>query len=303
MQILLTGARGQVGSELARALAPLGHVVAPTHAALDLTDAAALRSAVRALRPAYVVNAAAYTAVDRAESEPAMCAAINADAPRILAEEAARVGAVMVHYSTDYVFDGSKGAPYVEDDPAAPLNVYGVSKLMGEQGVAGAGGRHFILRTSWVYGVHGSNFLRTMLRLSRERAELRVVNDQTGAPTWSRTIARTTVALLAQKRDAGVAAPSGTYHLASAGSTTWYEFARAILAGDPSREEQTCRRLVPIPSAEYPTPARRPAYSVLDTTKLRQSFGITVPDWREELDQVLTELPLAEALHDDPANP
>jgi dTDP-4-dehydrorhamnose reductase len=294
-QILLTGARGQVGSELARALAPLGHVVAPTHAVLDLTDAAALRSTVRALRPAYIVNAAAYTAVDRAESEPAMCAAINADAPRILAEEAARVGAVMVHYSTDYVFDGSKGAPYVEDDPTAPLNVYGMSKVMGEQGVAGAGGRHLILRTSWVYGAHGSNFLRTMLKLSRERTELRVVNDQTGAPTWSRTIARTTAALLAHMRDAGATAPSGTYHLTSAGATTWYEFAVAILAGDPGQEEQVCQRVVPIRTDEYPTAARRPAYSVLDGAKIHRAFGVAVPDWRAELGHVLAELPLVSA--------
>jgi dTDP-4-dehydrorhamnose reductase len=293
--ILLTGAGGQVGSELLRTLAPLGRVVALARAELDLGNADSLRSAVRQLRPAIVVNAAAYTAVDRAESEPDLCAAINGEAPRVLAEATAELGALMVHYSTDYVFDGAKEAPYTEDDAPAPLNVYGRTKLAGEQGVTAAGGRHLILRTSWVYGTRGANFLRTMLRLARERHEIRVVSDQTGAPTWSRSIAEVTSALIAHLRGPADDAASGVYHLTSTGSTTWYGFAKAILAGDPAREEQICERVAPITSADYPTAARRPAYSVLDNAKIRQAFGIAVPDWQDELGRVLAELPLSAA--------
>jgi dTDP-4-dehydrorhamnose reductase len=207
--ILLTGSTGQIGFELLRTLAPLGRVVAPPRAELDMGDPASLRAAVRNLRPDVVVNAGAYTAVDRAESEPDLCAAINAEAPRVLAEEAAALGALMVHYSTDYVFNGTKEAPYTEDDLPAPLSVYGRTKLAGEQGVATAGGRHLILRTSWVYGRRGANFLGTMLRLARERRELRVVSDQTGAPTRSRSIAEVTSALVARMCDGDDDAASG----------------------------------------------------------------------------------------------
>jgi dTDP-4-dehydrorhamnose reductase len=288
--ILLTGASGQVGSELLLALAAVGRVVAPGRRQLDMENPASIRSFARDLRPEVVVNAAAHTAVDRAESEPDLCAAINAEAPRVLAEEAARLGALMVHYSTDYVFDGAKGAPYTEDDVPAPLNFYGQSKLLGEQGVAAAGGRHLILRTSWVYGVSGSNFFRTMLRLARERREIQVVSDQIGAPTWSRTIARETASLVVRMRDTRHTAAGGVYHLSSDGSTNWYEFARAIIDGDPASQEQICERVVPIASADYPTAARRPAYSVLDNGKLRETFGIAIPDWRDELHRVLSEL-------------
>lgn len=292
--ILLTGASGQVGAELLHTLAPLGRVVAPTRTELDLADLRSLRSAVRDLRPTVVVNAAAYTAVDRAETEADRCAAINADAPRVLAEEAARVGALMVHYSTDYVFDGNKRAPYTEDDASGPLNVYGRTKLEGEQGVAAAGGRHLILRTSWVYGLRGANFLRTILRLARERRELRIVSDQVGAPTWSRSLARETAALVSMREGLDLSA-SGVYHLTSAGSTTWHEFARAILGGDPARGDQVCERVMPIASADYPVAARRPAYSVLDNTRISRRFGIAIPDWRDELSRVLEELPLSSA--------
>jgi dTDP-4-dehydrorhamnose reductase len=200
-----------------------------------------------------------------------------------------------VHYSTDYVFDGSKGAPYTEEDAPAPLSVYGRTKLAGEQGVASAGGRHLILRTSWVYGARGSNFLRTMLRLARERTELRVVSDQTGAPTWSRTLGRETAQLIVAMLEGRVDETGGLFHLTSAGATSWYELAMAILEGDPAREEQVCERVVPIGSADYPTAARRPAYSVLDNSKVHQRFGVAIPDWRVELSAVLSELSLSTA--------
>jgi dTDP-4-dehydrorhamnose reductase len=291
--IVVTGAGGQIGYEAVRQLAPLGKVVGLTRADLDLASPAAIREMVRTLRPRVIVNAAAYTAVDGAESEPTLCAAINADAPGVLADEARRLGALLVHYSTDYVFDGTKGAPYTETDPPAPLNVYGSTKLGGEQAIRAAGGLHLILRTSWVYGTRGTNFLRTMLRLARERAELRVVNDQFGAPTWSRSIASLTADIvgheLARGDDFGTGL-SGLYHLTAAGSTTWYEFARRILDGDPKRDEQVCRSVIPISTADYPTAARRPAYSVLDCTAFADRFRISLMDWREQLTLVLDEL-------------
>jgi dTDP-4-dehydrorhamnose reductase len=291
--IVVTGATGQIGYEAVRQLAPFGNVVGLTRADLDLAKPAAIREAIRTRRPRVIVNAAAYTAVDRAESERDLCAAINGDAPGVLAEEARRLGALLVHYSTDYVFDGSKRAPYTETDPPAPLNVYGATKLAGEQAIQGAGAAHVILRTSWVYGARGTNFLRTMLRLARERTELRVVNDQVGAPTWSRSVAEATAEIVGYELSRGEepgGGLSGLYHVAAAGSTTWYEFARCILEGDPRREEQICRAVVPIRSAEYPTPARRPAYSVLDCTAFGNRFRVALMDWREQLALVLAEL-------------
>lgn len=291
-RILLTGGTGQVGWELRRALAPLGEVVAPGRAELDLLDPGALRAAIRELAPRLVANAAAYTEVDRAESEPERAYAANATAPAVLAEEAARAGALLVHYSTDYVFDGEKGAPYAEDDPCAPLNVYGRTKREGEVAVAAAGGPHLVLRTSWVYGTRGKNFLRTMLRLAREREELRVVDDQRGAPTWCRMVAEATAVVVAGLRDgsggfAPEGAPWGTYHLSAAGETTWHGFAREIVALDPRRDEQRCRAVLPIGTAEYPTPARRPRASVLDGSRLAAAFGVRLPHWREQLLQAL----------------
>ena len=291
--IVVTGATGQIGYEAVRALAPLGSVVALTRADLDLTNPAAIRETVRRLCPRVIVNAAAYTAVDRAESDRELCGAINADAPGVLAEEARRLGALLVHYSTDYVFDGSKLAPYTETDPPAPLSVYGATKLAGERAIQSAGGAHVILRTSWVYGARGTNFLRTILRLARERAELRVVNDQVGAPTWSRSIASMTADIvryeLGRGEDFGTGL-SGLYHLAAAGATTWYEFARCILERDPRREEQVCRAVIPISTAEYPTAARRPLYSVLDCTAFADRFRLSLQDWREQLPLVLADL-------------
>jgi dTDP-4-dehydrorhamnose reductase len=291
--IVVTGATGQIGYEAMRELAPLGKVVALTRAELDLTNAAAIRETIRTLRPRVIVNAAGYTAVDRAESERDLAVAINTDAPAVLADEARRLGALLVHYSTDYVFDGTKGAPYTESDAPAPLNVYGATKLAGEQAIQALGGAYVILRTSWVFGARGTNFLRTMLRLARERTELRVVNDQVGAPTWSRWVASMTADIvdfeLRRGKEFG-AGLSGLYHLAAAGSTTWYEFARCILEGDPRREEQVCRAVIPISTAQYPTAARRPAYSVLDCTAFDDRFRLSLSDWREQLTSVLSEL-------------
>jgi dTDP-4-dehydrorhamnose reductase len=286
-RIVVTGATGQIGYEAVRELAPLGNVVGLTRADLDLANPAAIRETIRTLRPRIIVNAAAYTAVDRAEAERELCGAVNADAAAVLAEEARRLGALLVHYSTDYVFDGSKRSPYTEKDPPAPLSAYGATKLAGEQAIQAVGGSYVILRTSWVYGARGTNFLRTMLRLARERSELRVVNDQVGAPTWSRSIAAATARLLLEVGNDGAA---DVYHMTALGSTTWYDFARHILEGDPQREEQVCRTIIPISTAEFGAPARRPLYSVLDCAAIRDGFGLTLPDWRQQLGLVLDEL-------------
>ena len=274
--VLLTGSAGQLGFELARSLAAHGDVVAYDRAALDLADGGALVTTVRSVRPQLIVNAAAYTAVDRAESEPERAHAINAVAPGILAEEARRSRALLVHFSTDYVFDGTADAPYTEDAPTAPLNVYGQSKLAGERAIAATGASSLILRTSWVYGWRGSNFLLTIRRLAAERDELRIVADQVGVPNWTRALAEATAALIGRGLPA-LFERVGLYHLSATGSTTWFDFARAII-GDATRP-----RVVPIATADYPTPARRPAYSVLGTDKLERTFGIKLGHWREML--------------------
>jgi dTDP-4-dehydrorhamnose reductase len=291
MRILLTGAGGQVGAELARTLAPLGQVRAFDRASLDLADPDALVAACREARPALIVNAAAYTAVDRAESEPGLAHAVNGVAPGILAEEARRSGAVLVHYSTDYVFDGSRRSPYREDDPPAPLNEYGRSKLAGERAIAQSGCRHLILRTSWVYGPRGRNFLLTMLSLAREREEIRVVDDQRGAPTSSLFLAGATARALAAIPREGVA--SGIYHLTAAGQTTWAGFARAIFERAARRPGFRAPRVVPIPTSGYPAPARRPAYSVLSNRKFTSAFGFAPSAWESQLDECLARVPAA----------
>ena len=291
--ILVTGAAGQVGSESVHVLGRLGRIVALTRAELDLANPAAIRDIVRRVRPRAIVNAAAYNAVDRAESERELCAAVNRDAPGILAEEARRLGAFLVHYSTDYVFNGDKRTPYVETDPPAPLSVYAATKLAGEEAVASSGCDSVTLRTSWVYGSRGTNFVRAVLRLARERSELRMVNDQVGTPTWSRSVARATAYILEQAligRGALESHFGGLYHLTAAGSTTRYEFARAIIEGDPRRGEQVCRAVIPISTEDFGAVATRPAYSVLDSTKFTKRFGIALPDWREQLKLVLAEL-------------
>ena len=279
--ILVTGANGQVGFELVRLLRPHGDVIAADREKLDLAEPDAVVGAVRGARPALIVNAGAYTAVDRAESEVALAQAVNARAPGILAEEAKRLGALLIHYSTDYVFDGKRTTPYPEDAPTAPLNVYGATKLEGEQAIAAIGGHALVLSTSWVYGLRGRNFLLTVRRLAAERDELAIVADQIGVPNWSRALAEATVRAIVAGLPA-LAERSGVYHLSATGQATWHEFAQAIV-GDVARP-----RVVPITTAEYPTPARRPAFGVLDTERFETTFGFGLPEWREVLARCVT---------------
>ncbi len=280
MRILVTGRNGQVGGELTQSLQGLGEVIALDRAQLDLLQPAAIRTAMRELQPSLVINAAAYTAVDAAEADEDTAFRINADAPRVLAEEAERLGAALIHYSTDYVFDGSKQDPWLEDDATAPLSAYGRSKLAGEQAIAEVGGIHLILRTSWVYGLSGKNFLLTMLKLAETRDELSIVDDQVGAPTWSRTIAEATAAIIRDTGEAAqLAALSGIYHLCAGGHTSWFGFAQAIFAQSNLSRQPTLR---PITTAEYPTPAMRPRNSMLNTDKFRRTFG-DLPAWEDAL--------------------
>jgi dTDP-4-dehydrorhamnose reductase len=274
--ILLTGAGGQLGGELARTLRVHGDVVATSRPTLDVADPDAIVRAVRGLRPDLIVSAAAYTAVDLAEKEQAAAYAVNARGAGVLAEEAKRAGAVLIHYSTDYVFDGERATPYPEEAPPNPLNVYGATKLAGEQAIAATGAHALVLRTSWVYGLVGKNFLVTIRRLAAERDELRIVADQVGVPNWSRALAEATARLVASGLPA-LAERSGLYHFSSTGEGSWYDFARAIV-GDAPRP-----RVVPIATAEYPLPARRPAYGVLATARFKDAFGFGLPDWRDAL--------------------
>lgn len=279
MRILLTGVQGQVGWELQRTLAPLGEVIAVDRRMLDLELTAAIRPAIAAIAPDLIVNPAAYTAVDKAESEPGLAQAINAAAPR----ELAACGIPLVHFSTDYVFDGRQGDAYTEADSPNPLGVYGASKLAGEQAIQCAGIPHLILRSSWVYGLRGRNFLLTLQRLARERDSLAVVDDQFGAPTWSRLIAEATALVIARWLDRpDPAADSGIYHLSCGGRTSWHGFAAAILAHLADTSE-TPSRLTAIPTSGYPTPAARPANSQLDCSKLAATFGVRLPDWETAL--------------------
>ena len=289
MKILLTGRTGQVGYELMRSLQSCGEVIAMDRSGMDLSDLDAVRDVIRAVRPALIVNPAAYTAVDQAEREPELAMRVNGEAPGVMAEEAARLGAAMIHYSTDYVFDGEKAEGYVETDATGPLNVYGHSKLAGERAVQAAGIAHLILRTSWVYGMRGKNFLLTVRRLAQERDELRIVADQHGAPTWSRTIADTTANIVAQLGDPGNTqeawrAASGIYHLAAQGQTTWHGFAQAVVAGisEAGVRASGRPRVVPIAGSEYPLPARRPHHSVLSCERLQNRF-CRLPDWQTAL--------------------
>jgi dTDP-4-dehydrorhamnose reductase len=278
--ILLTGAAGQLGFELQRTLSAHGEVTACDRRALDLGNRDAIAASVRSLRPQLIVNAAAYTAVDRAESDVANAEAINAVAPAILADEARRIDATLIHFSTDYVFDGAAATPYDEDAPAHPLNAYGRSKLAGERAIAAAQCAYLIFRTSWVYGPRGSNFLLTMQRLARERDEVRVVADQTGVPNWTRDIADA-VAIIVGRGLHALVARTGLYHLSAGGATSWFEFARAII-GDVQRPQ-----VVPITTAQYPTPALRPAYGVLATAKFERTFGFGQSHWRDALQRCL----------------
>jgi dTDP-4-dehydrorhamnose reductase len=296
MKILLFGGNGQVGSELRRSLGPLGDVVATTRSGTledgtaceraDFDAPESLAALIERVAPEIVVNAAAHTAVDRAESELDAAFRANAQAPQAIAEACARRGIRLVHYSTDYVFDGRGTRPYREDDPTAPAGVYGASKLAGEEAIRASGAPHLILRTAWVYAAHGRNFLRTILRLAGERDELRVVADQIGTPTPATLIADATARVLAQP-----ATRSGTWHLTATGATSWHGFAEAIMQGAHARGLiARIPRVLPIATADYPTPAARPAYSVLDCSALQRDFGIALPDWQEGLSRTLDEL-------------
>lgn len=294
LRILITGALGQVGHELQRSLAALGAITAVDVANLDLTDSEALRRFLREHRPDVLVNPAAFTAVDKAETEEPLALAVNGVAPGVIAEEMARLGGLMIHYSTDYVFDGTGQAAWREYDAPNPLSAYGRSKLAGERAVGAAGGAHVILRTSWVYGRHGGNFMLTILRLAQQRDELRVVADQFGAPTWSRTVAAGTAQVIQQawadpsaRRRA--AEWSGVYHLTNGGVTTWHGFAQALVEQAPELAGRRHVRVVPIATADYPLPARRPANSVLDNTRIERVFGVRQVGWEEALSGCLAQ--------------
>ncbi|MEX5593202.1 dTDP-4-dehydrorhamnose reductase [Pseudomonas orientalis] len=285
LKILITGQHGQVSQALQQRLQGLGELVVLGRDQLDLANAEQICQQVRAHRPDLIINAAAHTAVDQAESEPDAAFAINAIAPGILAEEAKALGIPLVHYSTDYVFDGSKPAPYIENDTPNPLGVYGQSKLAGERAIAAVGGKYLILRTSWVYSSHGKNFLLTMQRLLQEKPQMRIVADQIGAPTWAGTIADSTRALI-ERWQAGDAGEWGVYHLTAQGETSWFGFAEAI--GEQLRAEgKSCAELEAIPSSAYPTPARRPLNSRLDCSRLQQQWHVSQPQWQDALHECL----------------
>ena len=287
MKILLTGRNGQLGWELARTLAPLGVLTAYDRTTLNLAKPDQIAAAVHSVKPDIIVNAAAYTAVDRAESEPDAAFAVNAIAPGLLAEGAKRIGALLIHYSTDYVFDGAKETPYVEKDWPNPLNVYGRSKLAGEQAIGDVGGQYLILRTSWIYAARGRNFLLTILRLLKEKDELRVVSDQIGAPTFAGALANATAKLLQQFNPTALGNARGIYHVTALGHTSWYGFAAEIARLERTRREI---RIVPIPSDEYPLPARRPKNSRLSSEKLLRRFGVALPSWQASLKACHDEL-------------
>ena len=287
LKILISGKTGQVAIELQKHLAGLGELIVLGRDALDLSQPEQIRAQVRAHMPDLIINAGAHTAVDLAESEPDLAFAINGTAPGVLAEEAKALGIPLIHYSTDYVFDGSKPAPYTEDDHPNPLGVYGKSKLAGEQAIAAAGGQYLILRTSWVYSTHGKNFLLTMQRLLPEKTELRVVADQIGAPTWAGTIAQSTRALI-ERWQAGEAGAWGVYHLTAQGETSWFGFTQAI-AEHLTAQGKQCATLEPIATSAYPTPAARPQNSRLDCSRLAREWHVSQPDWRVALDACVAE--------------
>lgn len=284
MKILLFGKVGQVGYELHRSLAPLGKVIALNRQQLDLTDTSAIKQSIQHYRPDWIVNAAAYTAVDKAETELALAMQINGIAPEVMANAAKDIGCGLLHYSTDYVFDGSKASSWLETDIASPINAYGQSKLVGEEAIQASGCQHLIIRTSWVYDVRGQNFLNTMLRLAESKQKLNIVNDQIGAPTWSRHIADSTGHLLR------MATPQndGIYHLTATGQTSWFGFAQAIFE-QSSEMGLKVPTVNPVATKDYPTPARRPETSVLNCQKIYRSFGLRLPDWQSTLAMVMQQ--------------
>lgn len=290
MKILLTGISGQVGWELQRTLMTVGEVIYLNRGQLHLANPDSIRGTIRDIKPDLIVNPAAYTAVDKAESEIDLAMAINGVAPGIIAEEAKSLNAAIIHYSTDYVFDGNKNTPYQENDQTNPQNIYGKTKLAGEEAISSVGVNYLIFRTSWVYGLRGKNFLLTMQRLAKEREEIRVVDDQIGAPTWSRMIAEITAQVITQGQNNLIdffAKNRGIYNLSPSGKTSWYGFAKAIFNDDFPNNERKLKRLIPITTPEYPTPASRPAFSLLDNQKLSDTFGLKMPEWDQVLKLVL----------------
>jgi dTDP-4-dehydrorhamnose reductase len=302
LKIVIVGRNGQLAWEAAQRFQGLGEIVCVGRPELDLTNIEGLREEVRRIRPLVLVNAAAYTAVDQAESEREAAMKINSEAPAAMAEEMKRLGGLFITYSTDYVFDGKKASPYSESDPTAPLNVYGASKLSGEKAIEAVGGSYLIFRTSWVYGARGKNFLKTILKLATERPELRIVDDQVGAPTWSRDLADATRKIIerlaTRSSSAGISMGEalgdrrGVYHMTAAGSVSWFGFATAILDEMKKRglSKGKLADIVPIPSSEYPTPAARPQNSRLCNDKLKSVFGVALPQWRTSLTAVMDEL-------------
>lgn len=290
-KILLLGSQGQIGWELERSLTTLGKVLALDRSTLDLANFDKMRAIIRELAPHVIVNATGYTAVDKAEKEPTLAMAINAEAPTLLAEIAKSLNAIFIHYSTDYVFGGEQAHPYRENDETRPLNVYGSSKLAGEKGIQSIGGNYFIFRTSWIYASRGKNFLLTMLKLAQEKPELKIVDDQIGAPTWSRLVAEATSQVLArclEKETSSV--PWGLYHMTTKGETSWYGFAKAILNRyQEQNADFKIPQLVGIPSSDYPVPAERPLYSVLSNQKLWDTFDISLPSWEKGLELCMNQ--------------
>lgn len=295
-RILLTGSTGQVGWELQRTLMTLGEVipvgrqVSSVGLGMDLSQPDSIRRVIREVQPELIINPAAYTAVDKAETEPELAMAVNGTAPGIIAEEAKLLGAAIIHYSTDYVFNGNNTTPYTEQDQPDPQSIYGKTKLAGEKAIQAVGVPHLILRTSWIYGLRGKNFLLTMLKLAREREEIRVVDDQVGAPTWSRMIAESTAQIISYGRQDLIdflSSNSGIYNLTATGQTSWHGFAKSIFEYDSNPSEHKLKNLVAIPSEQYPTPAKRPAYSSLDIQKISSRFNLALPSWRKSLELVL----------------
>jgi dTDP-4-dehydrorhamnose reductase len=292
MNIVLFGKNGQLGSEFQRSLPGLGKLTSLDYEDLDLCDAHALQQKLNELKPDLIVNASAYTAVDRAETEQETAMKINALAPGIMAEWAQNSGAALVHYSTDYVFDGRKGSPYVENDPATPLNMYGKSKLAGEENIQQAGGAYLILRTSWVYSVGGTGFVNKVLEWARKNQTMKIVSDQISNPTWARELADAAISVLSAHRgnlQDVIKERRGVYHLAGGGYASRFEWARKILTNDPNRTEQLVQTIEPVSSDAFPTPAVRPLFSALDCTKFRETFGFSLPDWADSLRKAMAE--------------
>jgi len=291
MRILLIGKNGQLGWELQRCLSPLGELQALDYPEIDLAQPESLREVIHAARPEVIVNAAAYTAVDRAESERELAFAINATSPGVMAEEAKHLGALLIHYSTDYVFDGTKGASYVESDQPDPLNVYGQSKLAGEQALQAVDGAYLILRTAWVYSLRRDSFVTKVLGWARTQETLRVVDDQISSPTWARMLAEYTGLILARGLEY-IQSRTGLYHLAGKGAVSRFDWARAILELDPQREQQACKALRAASTSEFPTPAQRPLFSALDCVRFEETFKLNVPEWKSGLQLAMQELPV-----------